>query len=80
MKMLLLERNIYVGVPQGSVLGPLIFLLYRTYLPDRIESICKIFPDDTSLFSIFSNDVVPKYLALNSSKQVTKIFFHENIH
>ena len=57
--MLLLGKNIYVGVPQGSVLGPLIFLIYRTYLPDRIESVCKIFPDDTPLFAIFSNDAAP---------------------
>ena len=60
--MLLLGKNIYVGVPQGSILGPLIFLIYRTYFPDRIESVYKIFPDDTSLFAIFSNDVAPKYL------------------
>ena len=37
-------------------------LIYRTYLPDRIESVSKIFPDDTSLFTIFSNDAAPKYL------------------
>ena len=49
--MLLLRKSIYVGVAQGSVLGPHIFLIYRTYSLDRIESTCKIFPDDTSLFS-----------------------------
>ena len=29
-------KNIHLGVPQGSVIGRLIFLIYRTYLPDRI--------------------------------------------
>ena len=38
-------------VPQGSVLGPLLFLIYIHDLPDRINWLCKIFPDDTYLFS-----------------------------
>ena len=39
------------GVPQGSVLGPLLFLIYINDLPDGINSLCKIFSDDISLFS-----------------------------
>ena len=44
-------KNVLAGVPQGSVLGPLLFLIYINDLPDGLTSICKIFADDTSLFS-----------------------------
>ena len=43
------------GVPQGSVLGPLMFLIYISHLPGNIQSTCKIFADDTSPFSHVSD-------------------------
>ena len=44
-------KSILAGVPQGSVLGPLLFLIYINDLPDGLTSLCKIFAEDTSLFS-----------------------------
>ena len=48
-------RKINSCVPQGSVLGPLLFLICINDIPDRIISMCKIFADDTSLFSKVSD-------------------------
>ena len=44
-------RKIMSGVLQRSVLGPLMFLVYTNDYTDGINSLFKIFADDTSLFS-----------------------------
>ena len=39
------------GIPQGSILGPILFTIFINDLPDNIESTCKIFADDTKIYN-----------------------------
>ena len=57
--------NVKVGVPQGPILGPLLFLIYINDLADGLSSNTKLFADDTSLFSVI-HDLVITTSELNS--------------
>jgi len=58
------------GVPQGSVLGPLLFLIYINELERDIKSNIKFFADDTMLFSIVKN---PELTAADLNHDLEKI-------
>jgi hypothetical protein len=52
------------GVPQGSILGPLLFLVFVNDITDNLESDIHLFADDTSLMEIIENHVT-SYPKLN---------------
>ena len=58
-------RNVITGVPQGSILGQLLFLIYINDLSGDLSSKAKLFADDTSLFSV-THDISTSATELNN--------------
>ena len=44
------------GIPQGSIMGPILFTLFVNDLPEKINSIISMFADDTKLFLPLTSD------------------------
>ena len=68
--------RISAGVPQGSILGPLFFLIYINDLPDEIISKLKVFADDSSLFSLIV-DQLRCSIELNNDLQKISEWAHQ---
>ena len=49
------SKPVISGIPQGSVLGPLLLILYINDLPDTVQSNILLFADDTKIFNKVSS-------------------------
>ena len=63
-------KNVSAGVPQSSMLGPLLFLIYINDLTEGLSTNAKLFADDYSLFSVI-HDIQTS--ANNLSKDLERI-------
>ena len=70
---------ILAGVPQGSILGPLLFLVYINDLPDNLESLANLFEDDTSLFSTVCNPLLSAEIMNKNPIKISKWAYVENV-
>ena len=59
-------KSIDIGVPQGSVLGPLLFLVYINNLQNNITIKVLIFSDDTLLYTTLKKHLLKEILYINS--------------
>ena len=51
------EADVISGVPQGTVLGPLLFLMHINDLPDSLhhETRCRLFADDSLIYRVINS-------------------------
>jgi hypothetical protein len=65
------------GVPQGSVLGPFLFVIYMNDLPSYLSSDCVLYADDTTLLSSHKSTETLKQL-MSEAVDGSNLWFEAN--
>ena len=59
-------RPVNIGIPQGSILGPVLFLVYENELPNSTTTSPRLFADDTCL--VLSSLLIPSLTQICNNK------------
>ena len=70
-----LWASVKAGIPQGSILDPLFFLIFINDLSDNLVSNSKLFADDTSLFSVVQDITLSAKNLNDDLKKINKWAF-----
>ena len=46
------KADVLSGIPQGNVLGPILFTTFINDLPECVQSCCKVLADDTKIYDL----------------------------
>ena len=60
------------GIPQGSILGPIVFIIYINGLPGVLGSVCKLFADDCKLYSSIAAEADQKEIQEYKKERLCK--------
>ena len=76
-------KPVLSGIPQGSILGPILFILFVNDIPELIKSIILMYADDTKLISAILSDSPTNSLAsdlklLEEWSEKFQMKFHPN--
>ena len=67
------------GIPQGSILGPPLFLIYVNDLPSAMQTVARFFADDTALLTTENNIANLQHLTNSELSRVSNWMLANNL-